>query len=123
MLQASLAVWITILRFMGDLPEPKYHTSMVEAKDTTPVMTKIYSTLGRKFNRKDLEDAQRMGQELVSLACRPLQGWSSSSTLLPPVDKPLSQGVLTRVSVRVTSRGCRRRAAAALFGRSLYFGV
>ena len=29
-------------------------------------MTKIYSTLGRKFNRKDLEDAQRMGQELVN---------------------------------------------------------
>ena len=50
---------------MGDLPEPKYHTSMVESKDTTPVMTKIYSTLGRKFNRKDLEDAQKMGMELV----------------------------------------------------------
>ena len=49
---------------MGDLPEPKYHTAMIESKDTTPVMTKIYSTLGRKFNRKDLDDAQRMGQEL-----------------------------------------------------------
>ncbi|CAH1781656.1 unnamed protein product [Owenia fusiformis] len=61
---ASLAVWITILRFMGDLPEPKYHTSMSDSKDTTPVMTKIYSTLGRKFNKKDLEEAQRMGTEL-----------------------------------------------------------
>ena len=29
-------------------------------------MTKIYSTLGRKFNKKDLEEAQRMGSELVS---------------------------------------------------------
>jgi len=28
-------------------------------------MVKIYSTLGRKFNKKDLEEAQRMGQELV----------------------------------------------------------
>jgi len=28
-------------------------------------MTRIYSTLGRKFNKKDLEDAQRMGEELV----------------------------------------------------------
>ena len=28
------------------------------------MMTKIYSTLGRKFNKKDLEDAQRMGTEL-----------------------------------------------------------
>jgi len=61
---AALAVWITILRFMGDLPEPKYHTAMSDVKDNTPVMTKIYSTLGRKFNKKDLEDAQRMGTEL-----------------------------------------------------------
>ncbi|KAK2172331.1 hypothetical protein NP493_972g00051 [Ridgeia piscesae] len=61
---AALAVWITILRFMGDLPEPKYHTALSESKDTTPVMTRIYSTLGRKFNKKDLEDAQRMGEEL-----------------------------------------------------------
>ncbi len=59
-------MWVTILRFMGDLPEPKYHTSMSDVKDNTPVMTKIYSTLGRKFNKKDLEDAQRMGHELVS---------------------------------------------------------
>ena len=29
-------------------------------------MTKIYSTLGRKFNKKDLEEAQKMGMELVS---------------------------------------------------------
>ena len=54
---------------MGDFPEPKYHTSMADVKDNTPVMTKIYSTLGRKFNKKDLEDAQRMGTELVSDFC------------------------------------------------------
>jgi myosin-7 len=35
-------------------------------QDTTPVMTKIYSTLGRKFNKKDLEEAQRMGLDIVS---------------------------------------------------------
>ena len=29
---AALAVWITILRFMGDLPEPKYHTSMSDSR-------------------------------------------------------------------------------------------
>ncbi|GAB1609908.1 myosin-VIIa-like [Argonauta hians] len=62
---AALAVWITILRFMGDLPEPKYHTSMADARqDTTPVMTKIYSTLGRKFNKKDLDEARQMSAEL-----------------------------------------------------------
>ena len=61
-----MAVWITILRFMGDLPEPKYHTSMTDPKERQAVMTKIYSTLGRKFGRRDLEEAQKMGQELVS---------------------------------------------------------
>ena len=29
-------------------------------------MTKIYSTLGRKFNKKDLEEAMRMGEEMVN---------------------------------------------------------
>ena len=29
---AALAVWITILRFMGDLSDPKYHTSMSDIK-------------------------------------------------------------------------------------------
>ncbi|XP_071164800.1 myosin-VIIa-like isoform X4 [Mytilus edulis] len=58
---AALAVWITILRFMGDLPEPKYMAAVADTRDTTPVMTKIYSTLGRKFNKKDLEEAQQMG--------------------------------------------------------------
>jgi myosin-7 len=29
---ATLAVWITILRFMGDLPEPKVYTASQEAR-------------------------------------------------------------------------------------------
>jgi hypothetical protein len=28
-------------------------------------MSKIYSTLGRKFNKKDLEEAQKMSEEIV----------------------------------------------------------
>ncbi|KAH9525793.1 hypothetical protein Btru_002381 [Bulinus truncatus] len=32
--------------------------------DSTPVMTKIYSTLGRKFSKKDLEEAMKMGEEM-----------------------------------------------------------
>jgi len=28
-------------------------------------MSKIYATLGRKFSKKDLEEAQRMGEDLV----------------------------------------------------------
>ena len=30
-------------------------------------MSKIYATLGRKFSKKDLEEAQRMGEDIVSL--------------------------------------------------------
>ncbi|XP_066268057.1 unconventional myosin-VIIa-like isoform X2 [Branchiostoma lanceolatum] len=57
---AALAVWITILRFMGDLPEPKWMTSNSEAQDNTPVMTKIYETLGKKSGlyKKELQDIQ-----------------------------------------------------------------
>jgi hypothetical protein len=35
-------------------------------KDNTSVMSKIYSTLGRKFNKKDLEEAQKMSEEIVN---------------------------------------------------------
>uniref|UniRef100_A0A7E4VCT7 Myosin motor domain-containing protein n=1 Tax=Panagrellus redivivus TaxID=6233 RepID=A0A7E4VCT7_PANRE len=52
---AALAVWVTILRFMGDLPDPK--TGGDPAMDKVPVMAKIYSTLGRKFSRRDVESA------------------------------------------------------------------
>lgn len=65
---AALAVWITILRFMGDLPDMKVHTASENrvSRDNTSVMSKIYSTLGRKFNKRDLEEAQRMSEEIVS---------------------------------------------------------
>merc|ERR550532_2983642 len=56
---AALALWITILRFMGDLPEPKYHTM---DKDNTSVMTKVTATLGRNFIKsKEFLEAQQMG--------------------------------------------------------------
>lgn len=63
---AAIAVWITILRFMGDLPDIKLHTASETRnnRDNTSVMSKIYSTLGRKFNKKDLEEAQRMSEEI-----------------------------------------------------------
>lgn len=63
---AALAVWITILRFMGDLPDIKVHAAADtrSTRDNTSVMSKIYSTLGRKFNKKDLEEAQKMSEEI-----------------------------------------------------------
>uniref|UniRef100_A0A7N9AK24 Myosin VIIAa n=1 Tax=Mastacembelus armatus TaxID=205130 RepID=A0A7N9AK24_9TELE len=33
---AALAVWITVLRFMGDLPEPKYHTALSDGSEKIP---------------------------------------------------------------------------------------
>nr|XP_045364978.1 unconventional myosin-VIIa isoform X6 [Camelus bactrianus]XP_045364979.1 unconventional myosin-VIIa isoform X6 [Camelus bactrianus] len=59
---AALAVWITILRFMGDLPEPKYHTAMSDGSEKIPVMTKIYETLGKKMYKRELQALQGEGE-------------------------------------------------------------
>ncbi|XP_061734498.1 unconventional myosin-VIIa-like isoform X7 [Nerophis ophidion] len=55
---AALAVWITVLRFMGDLPEPKYHTAISDGSEKIPVMTKIYETLGKKTYKRELQALQ-----------------------------------------------------------------
>ncbi|XP_044016052.1 myosin-VIIa isoform X1 [Aphidius gifuensis] len=58
---AAQALWITILRFTGDLPEPRYHTMN---RDTTSVMSKVTATLGRNFIRsKEFQEAQMMGMD------------------------------------------------------------
>ena len=59
-----MALWVTILRFMGDMPEPKYHST---DRDNTSVMTRVSATLGRNFIRtKDFQDAQIMNAESVT---------------------------------------------------------
>ncbi|XP_061733638.1 unconventional myosin-VIIa-like isoform X4 [Nerophis ophidion] len=55
---AALAVWITVLRFMGDLPEPKYHTAISDGSEKIPVMTKIYETLGNQTYKRELQALQ-----------------------------------------------------------------
>lgn len=45
-MQASLVVWVIILRFMGDLPEPAMFARNVTKNSS--MMTQIYDTLGRK---------------------------------------------------------------------------
>lgn len=48
---AAQAIFIMILRFMGDAPEPKYENSK---RIKEPVMTNLKETLGRSFvNRKE----------------------------------------------------------------------
>ena len=75
---AALALWITILRFMGDLPEPKYHTM---EKDTTSVMTKVTATLGRNFIKsKEFLEAQQMGLESGSSSAGSIKDPASQTT-------------------------------------------
>ncbi|KAL4715151.1 hypothetical protein ACJJTC_012198 [Scirpophaga incertulas] len=51
---AAQAIWITILRFMGDLAEPKYVDDKI---DNIPVMTKLSDTIGRAFQKsKEFEE-------------------------------------------------------------------
>ncbi|KAL0848961.1 hypothetical protein ABMA28_013349 [Loxostege sticticalis] len=51
---AAQALWITILRFMGDLAEPKYADDKV---DNIPVMSKLSDTIGRAFQKsKEFEE-------------------------------------------------------------------
>lgn len=45
---AAQALWMTILRFMGDLSEPKYVDDKV---DNIPVMTKLTESIGRAFQK------------------------------------------------------------------------
>ncbi|XP_050685505.1 myosin-VIIa-like isoform X2 [Leptidea sinapis] len=51
---ASQALWITIMRFMGDAAEPKY---VDDKKDNTPIMAKLTDTVGKTFQKsKEFEE-------------------------------------------------------------------
>lgn len=77
---AAQALWITILRFTGDLPEPRYHTM---DRDNTSVMSKVTATLGRNFIRsKEFQEAQMMGMDPVSILVRGKKRNSVILTLL-----------------------------------------
>lgn len=58
---AAIALWITIMRFMGDAAEPEFR----EPADLTSVMSKVTATLGKNFIRsKEFQEAQaQMNQE------------------------------------------------------------
>ncbi|CAB3399738.1 unnamed protein product [Caenorhabditis bovis] len=91
---ASLAVWTTILRFMGDLPEAKQSgTNGTEIYDKTPVMSRLYATLGRKYSSKDVEEAslasefvgsrtlkKGMGKKLMSMTLKKKSKLNGSDT-------------------------------------------
>uniref|UniRef100_A0A8C8CS54 Myosin VIIAa n=1 Tax=Oncorhynchus tshawytscha TaxID=74940 RepID=A0A8C8CS54_ONCTS len=76
---AALAVWITVLRFMGDLPEPKYHTAITDGSEKIPVMTKIYETLGKKTYKRELQALQGEGEVRGGRGERELQDRPTSN--------------------------------------------
>lgn len=57
-----MAVWITVLRFMGDLPEPKCPIVINDGSEKIPVMTKIYETLGKRTHKRELQELQVEGE-------------------------------------------------------------
>ncbi|XP_030294075.1 unconventional myosin-VIIa isoform X3 [Sparus aurata] len=63
---AALAVWITVLRFMGDLPEPKSQLVLNDGSEKIPVMTKIYETLGKRTYKRELQELQ-VEEEISSI--------------------------------------------------------
>uniref|UniRef100_A0A8C3JX17 Myosin VIIB n=1 Tax=Calidris pygmaea TaxID=425635 RepID=A0A8C3JX17_9CHAR len=56
---ASLVVWVIILRFMGDLPEPAMFAKNATSKRGS-VMTQLYDTLGRKNQVQFRNDSPNM---------------------------------------------------------------
>ncbi|KAG7265494.1 hypothetical protein CRUP_003583 [Coryphaenoides rupestris] len=59
---AALAVWITVLRFMGDLSEPRCPITIHDGSEKIPVMTKIYETLGKTSYKRELQELQVEGE-------------------------------------------------------------
>ncbi|XP_074767829.1 unconventional myosin-VIIb isoform X3 [Athene noctua] len=57
--EASLVVWVIILRFMGDLPEPAMFAKNATTKSGS-MMTQIYDTLGRKNQVQFRNDSPNM---------------------------------------------------------------
>ena len=55
-LQAALDIWIMILRFMGDIPEPKTIEER-DIKETKSLAKKLSGSISRRFKQKeDLPD-------------------------------------------------------------------
>lgn len=77
LLQAALAVWITVLRFMGDLAEPKCQLVINDGSEKIPVMTKIYETLGKRTYKRELQELQ------VEAEVRTFKGEASQAAASP----------------------------------------
>ncbi|XP_078265910.1 unconventional myosin-VIIa-like [Rhinoraja longicauda] len=81
---ASLAVWNVILRFMGDLPEPKPFAKTSE-KTRDSIMTQIYESLGRKS-----KVVMTANQATDESPCDPTPGEGMLLDENPVSDRPMS---------------------------------
>jgi myosin-7 len=87
---AALAIWITILRFMCDLPDVRT-PNIIHQKQS--IMTKIHSTLGRKFNKKDLEEAQKLNEAIDNQPIIHPSDNQTNNGSSPTSNKPTSRSV------------------------------
>ena len=57
--QLSLGIWLMILRFMGDMPEPNL-TQTPQEKENTSFAKKLYGSLSKKLSGSKL--AEELGE-------------------------------------------------------------
>lgn len=63
---AAQALWVTILRFMGDMAEPKY---VDDKMDNVPVMMKLTDTVGRAFQKSkefEVKNNIKISRQVIS---------------------------------------------------------
>ena len=76
-----------ILRFMGDMPEPKVMQSPQE-KESTSLAKKLYGSLSKKFSGSKLAEELgevRLGERVMERVGR---GWKSRTVAICTCSKP-----------------------------------
>uniref|UniRef100_UPI00358F5089 unconventional myosin-VIIa-like isoform X2 n=1 Tax=Myxine glutinosa TaxID=7769 RepID=UPI00358F5089 len=66
--QAAKAVWLMILRFMGDMGDPRVNNTDPEMNsETEPIMKILINTLAREYKQEDVNDMEFGGQGHLTL--------------------------------------------------------
>jgi myosin-7 len=86
--QAAISVWVTILRFMGDMPEPKHNPAAAGGGEAS-IMGKMYKTLGRKSSKADINYANPDGGGMAAA---------------PPAEKPKEKMSIKKKLISMTLR-------------------
>ncbi len=54
--QASIDIWVMILRFMGDMQEPKFPEPAMEAQKEESLAKRLYGSISKKFGSSKAAD-------------------------------------------------------------------